>query len=208
MGRPGSPRSAMAAGRPAGLAAGSRALLCVLLLALAACRAAPGEQGELVLRLRWAPEHRAGLSRLNLEPDWGGVSRHRFRDAGWIRFGRTVDRVVLAAGDGSAAVLTTGRLPVGDYGRVFVSIPRVEGRDASGHRVAVNAHVEPIARPLTVRPEGRTVVDLVIAVLPTPPQSPFAEPLQAFIMDANLPPDLQAAAAAATDLTRSPGSLP
>lgn len=186
MARPASSRFAVTAPSDR-LARGLRALLPLgLSLALAGCRGASVAEGELVLRLRWAPEHRGGLTELRLEPDWGGVSRHHFRDAGWERFGRTVDKVVLRAAVDEAVVLTQGRLAAGSYGRVFVAIPKVEGRDAANRAVAVNAHIEPIARPLTVRQGERTVVDLVIAVLPTPPQSPFREAVQAFIMDARL----------------------
>lgn len=189
MKRPASSRSATSASADR-LVRGLRALLPLgLALALAGCRGAPAAEGELVLRLRWAPEHQGGLTELRLEPDWGGVSNHRFRDAGWERFGRTVNQVVLRAADDEAVVLTQGRLAAGSYGRVFVAIPRVEGRDVAGRPVAVNAHIEPIARPLTVRAGGRTEVELVIAVLPTPPQSPFHEALQAFIMDARLLPE-------------------
>ena len=153
---------------------------------LIACRPAPATEGELILRLRWSPEHRGGLRELNLEPDWGGVNRHGFRDAGWQRFGQTANRVTLRADVAQSVVLTRGFLPAGDYARVFVAIPRVAGRDDRGRPVAVNPHIEPIARAVSLPSGGHAVVDLVIAILPTPPQSPFRESVQAFIMDAQL----------------------
>lgn len=156
------------------------------LLLLAGCR--PPASGELTLRLRWSPEHRAGLSAIVVEPDWGGVSRHPVRDAGWRRFGRTVDEARLPAdGAGAAAVvLTVGRLPSGDYRRVFVAIPRLSGLDAAGRPVPVNGHIEPIARDFRLAANARVTIDLTLAILPTPPQSPFPEPVQAFIMDAQV----------------------
>lgn len=166
---------------------GRAARVLVPLLLAAAC--GPPPDGELVLRLRWSGDHRAGLAAVLVEPDWGGVSQHPVRDAGWRRFGSTVNRATLDASLSAstaegAAVLTSGPLASGDYRRVFVAIPRLSGMDSAGRPVAINGHIEPIARSFRLERGQRVTIDLVLALLPTPEASPFAEPVQAFIMDA------------------------
>lgn len=166
----------------------------VPLVLLTACN--KGQEGELVLRLRWSAEHRAGLAQVRVEPDWGGVSRHPVRDAGWQRFGHTVDQATLLAAPESAAethdgavLLTAGQLPAGDYRRVFVSIPRLSGVNEAGRPVAINGHIEPIARSFRMAAGQRVTIDLVLALLKTPEASPFEEPVQAFVMGAFLVED-------------------
>lgn len=166
----------------------------VPLVLLTACN--KSQEGELVLRLRWSAEHRAGLAQVRVEPDWGGVSRHPVRDAGWQRFGHTVDQATLLAAPESAAethdgavLLTAGQLPAGDYRRVFVSIPRLSGVNEAGRPVAINGHIEPIARSFRMAAGQRVTIDLVLALLKTPEASPFEEPVQAFVMGAFLVED-------------------
>jgi hypothetical protein len=157
-------------------------LLCATLAAVLATVATgcDARSGQVRLVFHIAPADLAGFRALSLASEWGGVNRGPERDADWSRVpahsvrlaadpaGAPLGAATSAAGDGLRAEAAAGPVPAGDYLRAYVHTPRVEGVDAAGHAVEIEAHIEPTVLALPIPADGETTVVIDLIVLPLP----------------------------------------